>query len=176
MPLQRISVVHGGHEHILQTAPDRAVLGRHGLEGVTYVLAVGSLSRHKNLGAISDAMRILGERDWVYVLAGGGNARRLREEEGGWPAGVRTLGYVTDGELRALYEQPPASSSPRSTRASGYPPLEAMACGCPVIASRARPRSPRSAATRPSISTRPTRATWPARWSASWRGWSSAAI
>ena len=137
IPLERIRVVPGGHEHILRTAPDPDVLARHRLEGLRYVLAVGSLARHKNLQALAAAMRLLGDRDWAYVIAGGGNARVFGEHRQQWPAGVRTLGYVTDAELRALYEGAACFVFPSFYEGFGHPPLEAMVCGCPVIASRA---------------------------------------
>jgi glycosyltransferase involved in cell wall biosynthesis len=137
MPAARIRVVPGGHEHILQTPAAPDILARHGLADRRYVLAVSSRSRHKNLRAVAEAMALLGDRDWVYVFAGGGNARIFGDQAETWPAGVRALGYVTDGELRALYEHAECFVFPSFYEGFGYPPLEAMACGCPVVVSRA---------------------------------------
>ena len=44
-------------------------------------------------------------------------------------------GYVTDGELRALYERAACFVFPSFYEGFGIPPLEAMHCGCPVIVS-----------------------------------------
>ena len=45
-------------------------------------------------------------------------------------------GYVTDGELRALYENAACFAFPSRYEGFGLPPLEAMACGCPVVVTR----------------------------------------
>ena len=49
--------------------------------------------------------------------------------------GVRTVGFVSDAELRALYEHALALVFPSYYEGFGLPPLEAMTCGCPVIIS-----------------------------------------
>jgi len=49
---------------------------------------------------------------------------------------LRYLGYIGDDDLRALYSSCKAFISPSLYEGFGLPPLEAMACGAPVIASR----------------------------------------
>jgi glycosyltransferase involved in cell wall biosynthesis len=49
---------------------------------------------------------------------------------------VRLLGFVTDDDLRALYSSCTAFVYPSVYEGFGLPPLEAMACGAAVIASR----------------------------------------
>jgi glycosyltransferase involved in cell wall biosynthesis len=44
-------------------------------------------------------------------------------------------GYVTNGELRALYESAACFVFPSFYEGFGLPPLEAMHCGCPVVVS-----------------------------------------
>jgi glycosyltransferase involved in cell wall biosynthesis len=46
-------------------------------------------------------------------------------------------GYVSDAELRALYENAACFVYPSFYEGFGLPPLEAMTCGCPVVVSRA---------------------------------------
>jgi glycosyltransferase involved in cell wall biosynthesis len=50
---------------------------------------------------------------------------------------VRFTGHVDDRELAALYKLADAFAFPSRFEGFGLPPLEAMAYGCPVIASRA---------------------------------------
>ena len=50
---------------------------------------------------------------------------------------LKLLGYVGEGELRALYEHAAAFVHPSLYEGFGLPPLEAMALHCPVIASNA---------------------------------------
>ena len=47
------------------------------------------------------------------------------------------LGYVSDGEVKALYENCKAFIFPSYYEGFGIPPLEALSCGAPVIIGRA---------------------------------------
>jgi glycosyltransferase involved in cell wall biosynthesis len=48
---------------------------------------------------------------------------------------IKLLGYVSEGELRSLYENAAAFIHPSKYEGFGIPPIEAMALDCPVIAS-----------------------------------------
>ena len=78
------------------------------------------------------------------------------------PDGVEVLGSVSAGELVSLYRRAAALVFPSLYEGFGLPPVEAMACGCPVAASSAA-RSPRSSGT-PCCSTRSTPRRSPAAW------------
>jgi len=56
--------------------------------------------------------------------------------EGGWDW-VRFAGYVPDADLPALYAAARVFAYPSLYEGFGIPPLEAMACGTPVVASTA---------------------------------------
>ena len=60
----------------------------------------------------------------------GHNASRL-------PPGVETLGGVPTEELVSLYRRAAAVVFPSLYEGFGLPPLEALACGCPVASSNA---------------------------------------
>lgn len=101
---------------------------------VPYFLFVGTLEARKNLGRLIEAWRSVRAKGNVdLVLAG-----RLRD---GFPApaaepGLRYLGRVEDAELPRLYSNALALVYPSLYEGFGLPLLEAMQCGCPVIASQ----------------------------------------
>ncbi len=130
----RIGVVPEGGEHILRQPADMSVLAEHGLEPGRYALAVGTRAAHKNLGALAGAARWLGERGMVLALAG---ARDTSVFADAGAVAARALGRVSDAALRALYENALCLVFPSRYEGFGIPPLEAMWCRCPVLASRA---------------------------------------
>jgi glycosyltransferase involved in cell wall biosynthesis len=100
------------------------------------ILAVGSRSPHKNLAAVVQAVSRLGGSALPLVAAGGANTRVFNPAELNGNS-FHAVGYVTDLELRALYEQAACFVYPSLYEGFGLPPLEAMTCGCPVVVSRA---------------------------------------
>ena len=134
---ERISVIAGSGEHILAAPADLRVLGRMGLNSRSYALAVSSFSRHKNVAGVAQASTMLAGRGFDIVLAGEGNPRIFNRTATGGDGHLRIAGYVSDAELRALYENAACFVYPSFYEGFGLPPLEAMTCGCPVVVSRA---------------------------------------
>jgi glycosyltransferase involved in cell wall biosynthesis len=134
---ERISVVPGSGEHILSTPADESILDRMELRQRPYVLAVSSHSKHKNLTGVAQAAALLGAEDLDIVLAGGDNSRVFSRGPTLGQDRIRQSGCITDAELRALYEHASCLVYPSFYEGFGLPPLEAMACGCPVVVSRA---------------------------------------
>ncbi|WP_412527885.1 glycosyltransferase family 4 protein [Burkholderia lata] len=140
VPPARLSVVPGAVDHIDRIDADPGVLSRLNLETDRYVLFVGSLAPGKNLVRALAAVALMRESHPTlrFVIAGGANAKVF----GARAAGLRDddpyvtwAGYVTDGELKALYEHAGCFVFPSLYEGFGLPPLEAMRCGCPVIVS-----------------------------------------
>ncbi|MDB5375414.1 MAG: hypothetical protein JWP04_4056 [Belnapia sp.] len=133
----RIGVVHEGGEHILRAPADTAVLARHGLLPGRFVLVVGTRAAHKGLAGLAEAQALLAARGLTLAVAGAADASVFRNASDPEGQAVTPLGRVTDAELRALYEAALCLIFPSRYEGFGLPPLEAMTCGCPVIATAA---------------------------------------
>jgi glycosyltransferase involved in cell wall biosynthesis len=131
----QVSVMYEGADHILRVAADHTVLTRHQLIPGRFALVVGSRVEHKNLTVLARAAGELQRQGIMIAIAGGGDPNVFRTTEGAGSS-VRQLGRVTDAELRALYESALCLLFPSRYEGFGLPPVEAMACGCPVVASR----------------------------------------
>jgi glycosyltransferase involved in cell wall biosynthesis len=132
-----IGVLPEGGEHVLRIPADGAVLARHGLQTARYALVVGNPAAHKNLSALSAAATVLGQHGLVLAVAGAADPAVFRAGGGVAAEAARVLGRVSDAELRALYENALCLIFPSRYEGFGLPPLEAMVCGCPVIAAHA---------------------------------------
>jgi alpha-1,3-rhamnosyl/mannosyltransferase len=108
-----------------------------------FILFVGTIEPRKNLQTLLRAFeRSSRQSDRGLQLVIAGNEgwltndfdRRLRESE--IRQRIRLTGYLADEELRALYSSCKVFVYPSLYEGFGLPPLEAMACGAPVIASR----------------------------------------
>jgi glycosyltransferase involved in cell wall biosynthesis len=136
-PTDKLSVVPESGEHILRVQPDTGILEEHGLGRRPFVFAVSSLNPSKNFAALARAAELLDRPKFDIVIAGGTNPNVFHQSPDALPEHVLYLGYVSDQELRALYDHAACFIYPSAYEGFGLPPLEAMACGCPVIASKA---------------------------------------
>ena len=95
-----------------------------------YILFAGTLEPRKGVDHLIDVWRSLPAPKPRLVLCG----------DRGWgvnvPRDVEVTGYVTRERLRELYRGAIAFVYPSRYEGFGIPPLEAMACGAPVIATR----------------------------------------
>lgn len=145
VPEERVTVIHEAINRSFRQMQDRAAVDavrrRYGLpEG--FILHVGTIEPRKNLPNLFRAIRVLadqhkpdvvlavcGEWGWLYdealqVL----EKLRLKQM-------VRFLGHVPITDLVPLFNAANVLAYPSYYEGFGLPPLEAMACGTPVVAS-----------------------------------------
>lgn len=106
-----------------------------------YILTLSSLDPRKNLKSLIRAYRQLGLKDVKLVVAGGENPnvfgkhafelRAITKED----TNIQFTGYLSDDQIVGLYQNARLFVYPSLYEGFGFPPLEAMACGCPVVAS-----------------------------------------
>jgi glycosyltransferase involved in cell wall biosynthesis len=142
---EKIVVVHNAIDERFRQAPSEADVARvreryqldHG-----FVLYVGNIKPHKNLVRLIEAYDLLRRRGFedLKLLIIGDEISKL-------PAlrravhthklhkHVRFLGYLSDDTLAVLYRLAAVFVFPSLYEGFGLPPLEAMACGTPVVTS-----------------------------------------
>ncbi len=161
IPRERVYVIHLAPDEALAATADSntatAAKERHGLGD--YILYVGGLNRHKNvpalLAAYAEARKTL-KHTYQLAIVGRPHSTNaaifpdLRQEaqqlgltwtEAGGPqsrsAHVLFLGFVPEADKPGLYAGARLFVFPSLYEGFGLPPLEAMACGVPVISSNA---------------------------------------
>lgn len=148
VPEYKISVIYEATEEIFRPLNDESILEsvrlRYGLKDNRFMLYVGTIEPRKNLGSLLKAfsrLKKVKKIEHKLVLAG-----RM-----GWSYEqifnlIRDLhlqndiilsGYVPRHDLPGLYNLADSFVYPSLYEGFGLPPLEAMACGLPVVASNA---------------------------------------
>ncbi|MEA1891765.1 MAG: glycosyltransferase family 1 protein, partial [Campylobacterota bacterium] len=103
-----------------------------------YILAVSSLNYQKNFHSLVKAFNLLGDNDIKLYLVGGINKNFASTEllsEIEQNKNIIFKGRVDDDELIKLYSNATCFVYPSLYEGFGIPPLEAQACGCPVVCS-----------------------------------------
>jgi glycosyltransferase involved in cell wall biosynthesis len=144
---ERIVVLHQGihssYRRIENTEWCEQIRAKYQIRG-KFVLYVGKLQARKNVGRLLKAFHILKtERklEHTLILVGGRSfsfpsivetIEDLRLQDA-----VRIQGEVPFDDLIMLYNTADLFVFPSLSEGFGLPPLEAMACGCPVVTSNA---------------------------------------
>ncbi|HEY6122612.1 MAG TPA: glycosyltransferase family 1 protein, partial [Pyrinomonadaceae bacterium] len=145
IPLEKIRTVHSAPREVFkQMEPEQveALRARLNIAG-NFVLYAGTIEPRKNLSLLLRAFREIfqGHEPGMQLVLAGKKGWRMKEfydslRESPARENVVLTGYLNDEELRALYSCCRVFVYPSMYEGFGFPPLEAMACGAPVIASR----------------------------------------
>ena len=143
IPEEHISVIYEGIDHRLFKPTSRRLMD------YPYVLFVGSEHPRKNFAQLIRAFfklktqRRFKDLKLVKVGKAGGPEAEFRKQtlhvinELNIPRDVVFVDYVPEEDLPAYYSGAECFILPSLYEGFGLPPLEAMACGCPVIVSDA---------------------------------------
>lgn len=135
VPDEKITVAYPGVDPRFKPVKDTTIIDQYKLTPQRYVFFVGSIDPRKNIPMIIRVMKKVAPDIPVVISSAGGwmteDVERTAQECGN----VRFLGYVPNRLLPALYSHALFLVWPSIVEGFGLPPLEAMACGCPVITS-----------------------------------------
>jgi glycosyltransferase involved in cell wall biosynthesis len=140
VPAERIHVVPNG---VAPRAPGDPAAGRRQARNDRYVLAIATIEPRKNLATLVRAFDAVAadEPDLALVIAGarGWDTHEFDAALAGARAADRIVvaGRVSDVERADLLAGATLLAYPSRYEGFGLPPLEAMCCGCPVIAADA---------------------------------------
>ena len=143
-----LAVDHSKYNTDTNTILDMAVKQQYGLDDF-YTLYLGGYEIHKNIVTLLEA--------WAYVstalgddyplLLAGKKPSKISERFPDYDAiieqldlgdSVRWIGYVEEEHKPTVYREAMAFVFPSSAEGFGLPPLEAMACGTPVVTTNAK--------------------------------------
>jgi len=136
VPASRIEVIHMGVDEGWFAVEERTRP-----HGKPYFVFVGNVKEHKNVAGLVDALRRIADKvphDLVIVGKKEGFITGDRKVEDGAAAlggRVKFTGLVDDALLKRYVACADALVLPSFYEGFGFPPLEAMACGCPAIVS-----------------------------------------
>ncbi len=140
IPEEKVRVILNGVEDKFRRSSEKEAesYGKaRGLPG-RFILYVGTIEPRKNVYALAKAYKKLNPADVSLVIAGaegwlcGDILRKIRAL--GMDDRIILTGRVPEDELPLLYSSALVFVYPSLYEGFGFPPLEAMACGTPVIA------------------------------------------
>lgn len=131
-PAEKIVITYNGSDHASRWNADKAsnTLGER-----PYVVALGQRQRYKNTELIWRIAEPLNQLGLDLYVAGDLDAESLGSFGPSIPSNVRLFGRVSDDDLARMFKHAIAFLFPSRIEGFGLPAVDAMARGCPVIAS-----------------------------------------
>lgn len=145
VPLDKVTVLLSGVSARFTPVEDESacqdVRERYGIPGNPYVFSIGTVQPRKNYARLIEALAALGPafEDMHLVIAGGrgwlDSPIYRRVDDLDMAERVHFIGFARDEDLPALYSAARCLAYPSLYEGFGFPVLEAMACGTPVLTS-----------------------------------------
>jgi glycosyltransferase involved in cell wall biosynthesis len=139
---ERVSVVHSGIDSSLKrpSKEDIALYRRQSMLPDSFILALGTVEPRKNIETLVGAFERIAEHvpcDLVVVGSPGWQCERLMMRIARSPmrSRIHVRGAVDPGERALLIGAANVVAYPSYLEGFGFPPLEALACGVPVVVS-----------------------------------------
>jgi glycosyltransferase involved in cell wall biosynthesis len=147
VPRERITVIHNGLDHERfrpgsKEAAKKVIADRHKINA-PFFLYIARLEHpaknHVRLIEAFDQFKAQTKSNWRLVLGGsdwhGAEVIHEKVRQSPFAEHIHTLGFVGNDDLPILYRAADVFVYPSLFEGFGLPPVEAMACGCPVISS-----------------------------------------
>jgi len=147
IPSDKINVVYSGYNKIFRKTDDKnnddKIIKKYEIDS-SFILFVGTIEPRKNIINLMKAFEKFGEKypDLQYqliIIGKKGWNTDLTEESyshNRLRSRIKFLDYVEDKDLLCFYNNCELFCYPSIFEGFGFPPLEAMACGAPVVTSR----------------------------------------
>ncbi|MCG2685974.1 glycosyltransferase family 4 protein, partial [Candidatus Parcubacteria bacterium] len=156
LPPERVKVIYEGVEEKFQAPKNREFIEEvkekyHIGTDSPYIFYIGGMGRHKNVSILVEAFAQVvrrGAPDNLRLVIGGKTAGDVSSGQNDYSNLVKQIatlemadrviftGFVADEDLPVLYSGAAVFVYPSLYEGFGFPPLEAMACGCPVVVSK----------------------------------------
>ncbi len=130
--IKKIVIAPNAWQHMSSVEADFGALEKYGLVKGGYWFAMSSLAPNKNLRWLVETALI--NPSEIIAIAGGINSKIFGEQDIPQADNVSYLGYVSDGEGKALMHCCKGFLFPTYYEGFGIPPMEAMASGAPFVA------------------------------------------
>jgi glycosyltransferase involved in cell wall biosynthesis len=130
---KKIYIIGNAWQHIDKIDTDKGVLERHNLKEKNFFFTLGNINYNKNTKWIIDYARK--NPSDIFVLSG----KRVKNSSVDLDniSNVKWLGYLSDAEIKALYQTCKAFIFPSIHEGFGIPPMEALSQGSRIVISNA---------------------------------------
>jgi glycosyltransferase involved in cell wall biosynthesis len=133
-PRSKIVVTHNGSDHTKHWNPDRSELPAQSSRR-PFVLCLGRPQKYKNAELLLRLAPMLDQMGLDLWMAGDIDISTLRKVDAHVPGNVVLLGRISDDDFAHALGHALAFLFPSRIEGFGLPAIEAMALGCPVVAS-----------------------------------------